>query len=185
MILKPYRELPFRLLPEHGGACSLATFANVFNDSLFLNDFFLRQSKGGTFTGLHRFQESHFVSLTVDLNLECAILYPDGIDNKFLLELFSETPEDGTCEVFIITSSRSHETSDNLKVAHKYAIIKYYKYIILVDSVYPKSFITTNKSSDTIKQLISLEGKIVSIDVFVENDKSFKVFTTEELKHLL
>lgn len=175
-----HRRLPFIADEKYGGACSLLTFANIFNDETFLDEWIIELSNQKSFPGLTKYEECFVIeSQTQDIQLEPAVLIPTGISTGYIKDIFSDKPEDSnTVYVYSVTSIRSNPI-DNKAVGHRYAVLVTQEKMLLIDSSLEWSYEVDTES------IISKEGIIVGIDLFFDSNRQLYTFTKQTLSHLI
>lgn len=182
-----YKLLPFRLSTGYGGACSLTTFANLFNNDYFLNPSALElANRKEILLGLF-FSEEVLELASFDVLLEPAILIPTGVPTIKLLDLFDDAPDKDEVYVYLVRSIKGDLTvKDSEAKGHRFLILQTKRQeLLIVDSYYDYSYkIDFINHLNTAKPL-NQHDKIVGIDILYNSDRTRKVFKRDELSHLL
>lgn len=175
-----HKRLPFISKPEYGGACSLLTFANIFNDETFLDEWLIELSNQKSFPGLTKYEECFVIeSQTQDIQLEPVILVQSPMLKLYLESKVFESPEnDKDVFVYCVTSIRSNPV-DNKAIGHRYAVLTTKEKMLLIDSSLDWSY------EVDIESIIHKEGGIIGVDIFFDNERQPYSFTKQTLSHLI
>lgn len=182
-----YKLLPFRLSTGYGGACSLTTFANLFNLSYYLTKGYTDLANQKEIGGLLLSEETIILEGLSSVLLEPAILIPSGIPTIKLLDIFDDAPDKDEVYVYLVRSIKGDLTvKDNEAKGHRFLILQTKRQeLLIVDSYYDYSYkIDFINHINTAKPL-NQHDKIVGIDILYNSDRTRKVFKRDELSHLL
>lgn len=190
MNLQPYKKLPFSLADgKLGGACSLATFANIFNNGSWTDAAYVSSVNNREMKGLLFSEEVLKCYIREGLHLEPAVLTQEWIPYSYLNSIITDQPQKDEAYVYLLRSRRENNKDKTNLVGHRFAILVTDESLYLIDSYYTHSYKVDEywlKSNEkNIISIFSAEATIVGLDILFTKERQIKVFTKSELSHLL